>query len=315
MSSLRKIDRDFAKADLAAVGALLDQMTDDDMMARIGLESRRDELLATINSFNQEMIASAASAALFFGGRPVIGNRGIETEFGTDAVAKFQDLVAKVLAQHSGGLGQRGTVPNKSSATLHITDIVRGSFGFLLEEVESQGQIVDTALKTAVDDTSHLLEAFSETDEEVFRSAVESADSRVLTTAREFFEIMRSNGATMRLVVGDADKSFGDDAVARAADRATSTTVEETAEPVAGRLAGVLPEARQFEFNTAAGTIRGRIDKSLSGDVVASFNRDLGIEATARVLVKRVKRSGAIVRESYVLLALEPRQASSDPIS
>ena len=37
----------------------------------------------------------------------------------------------------SGGLGQRGIVPNKGASTLHITNIVRGSFGFLLEEVQS----------------------------------------------------------------------------------------------------------------------------------------------------------------------------------
>lgn len=306
MTSLRKLDRDFAQADLAAINSLIGQLTDDDVMARMGLESRRDELLDTITSFDQQAPASLASAALFFGGAPVVGNRGIESEFGSGAIAKFQDLVAKVLAHENGGLGQRGPVPTKAAATLHITNVVRGSFGFLLEEMETQGEIVDTTLKTAVDDASSLLNAFGERDEEAFRSAIESADQRVLTTAREFFEHMRVHNATMRLVVGESDKSFGAEAVTRAADRAKSTIVEEAPEVIKGRLAGVLPEARQFEFRTPAATIRGRIDRSLIGDDLARLNREMvDVDAIARVQVKRVRRSGEVVRETYTLLGIE----------
>ena len=48
---------------------------------------------------------------------------------------------------------------------------------------------------------------------------------------------MRQNGATLRLVAGDIDHSFGVDAVVRAADRATSTNVEDTEETIVGQLA------------------------------------------------------------------------------
>jgi hypothetical protein len=41
---------------------------------------------------------------------------------------------------------------------------------------------------------------------------------------------MRQGCATFRLVAGEADASFGADAIARAAERATSTTLEETEE-------------------------------------------------------------------------------------
>ncbi len=178
---------------------------------------------------------------------------------------KFQDIVAKVLADESGRLGQRGVVANKAAATLHITNIVRGSFGFLLEEAQPQQPLLDTQLKTAVDDAARLLDAFGRAlDEEEFRSAVENfIDPRVLSTARGFpsTSCARQMDATLRFVAGGRDRSFGAEAVERAAERATTTSVEDTdGTTLAGQLAGVLPDAHQFEFRTAEqGTIRGRV--------------------------------------------------------
>lgn len=185
---------------------------------------------------------------------------------------------------------------------------MRGSCGFLLEEVQPQQQILDTSLKKAVESATRLLDAFGEPDEEQFRSAVETIDDRVLGTARQFFDLMRRSGATLRVVAGGVDRSFGADAVLRAADRASSTNVEAGEEMVLGQLAGVLPDAHQFEFNAIGdrGTIRGKVDRVLHASELARFNRDwVGVDATARMLVQRVLRDGAVVRESFTLLALE----------
>lgn len=312
MSTLRKLERDFVHADMAAVSGLLAQLGDEDVMARLGLEARLEELQQTIAQLDPTKDEPMASAALFFGGRPVIGARGIESEFAGAAVTKFQDIVAKVLAHETGGLGQRGIVPNKGASTLHITNIVRGSFGFLLEEVQPQQQMmmVETPLKAAVDDVTKLLDAFGEPDEEQFRSAVETIDQRVLGTAREFFDLMRQSGATLRLVAGETDRSFGVEAVGRAAERATSTTVEDSEETIRGQLAGVLPDAHQFEFRAGPdrGTIRGKVDRALTTDQLTQFNRDwVNVDADACVHVKRIFRSGAVVRENYTLLTLGRR--------
>lgn len=307
MSSPRKLERDFVHADIAAVSSLLDQLGDEDVMARFGLEARLEELQTVIAQLGAAPEEPTASAALFFGGRPVLGSRGIESEFGGAAITRFQDLVAKMLAHETGGLGMRGVVPNKGAATLHITNIVRGSFGFLLEEVQPQQQLVDTALKNAVDEATRLLDAFGEPDEEQFRSAVETIDQRVLGTAREFFDLMRQSGATLRLVAGETDRSFGADAVARAAERATTTTVEDLPETIRGQLSGVLPDAHQFEFRASLerGTIRGKVDRALSVEELTSFNRDwVNVDASAQMHVKRVLRNGTIVREGFTLLAL-----------
>ncbi len=311
MMRLKKLERDFATADIAAVNGLLAQLGDEDVMTRFGLEARLDELHQELAALDDVQDEPTAAAALFFGGQPVLGTRGIESEFGGAAVTKFQDLVAKVLAHENGGLGQRGVVPNRAASTLHITNIVRGSFGFLLEEVNPQHNMVETSLKAAVDDTTRLLDAFAEPDEEAFRTAVEAIDERVLGTAREFFSLMRQRGATLRIVAGDRDNSFGASAVARAADRATSTVLREGEELIGGQLAGVLPDAHQFEFRAGGdlGTLRGRIDRTLTADQLSRYNRDLvNLDASGRFRVKRVLRNDEVVRETYTLLDLTPAE-------
>jgi hypothetical protein len=309
MSTVRKLERDFLKADIHAVGALMERMGDEDVMARFGLEERLAELQDALAGLEKEPPVSAASAALFFGGKPVVGSHGIESEFAGAAVGQFQDLIAKIVAHDTGSLAERGTVPRKAASTLHITNIVRGSFGFLLEEVQPQLQIVDSSLKIAVDEATRLLDAFGEDDEEKFRTAVEDIDQRVLGTTREFFDLMRRSGATMRLVAGDADRSFTADAVARAAERAKTTTVEDLDEAVVGQLAGVLPESHQFEFRVVdeRGTIRGKVHRDLTAHQLGLFNKDyVNVNARARLQIKRVLRNDTIVRERYTLLSIEP---------
>ncbi len=312
MTAINTQEQEFLRADLAAVTRLLAQLGEEDVLTRIGLESRLEDLRAAVARLDEAedpAVAPAASVALFFGGRPVIAGRGIESGFGGAVVGKFQDLVAKVMAHREGGLGQRGIVPNKSASTLHIIDVVRGSFGFLIEEVEPQRGLSRGALRSAVDQTTRLLEALGGQDEELFQSAAEAVDQRVLATACEFFELLRQADATVRLVAGTRDRGFGIADVGRAAERATSTAVVENTETIPGRLAGVLPDARQFEFRAAdeRGIVRGRIASALPADDLARFSRELvDVDAVAKVRVKRVVRRGAVARERFTLLGLEP---------
>ncbi|WP_348631800.1 DUF3606 domain-containing protein [Mesorhizobium sp. M4B.F.Ca.ET.172.01.1.1] len=308
MSAIRKLERDHAKADRSAVVGLLDRITEADVLTRLSLESRLEELDAQISAESEEPAATYASAALFFGGRPVVGSKGVEAEFGAGAVATFQDLVAKVLAKNTSGLGVKGPVANKAAAAMHITNIVRGSFGFLLEEVRDQAQLMDTHLKEAVEDASKLLDVFGEADEERFQATVADADQRIIATAREFFELMRQHGATLRMVAGESEFHFGSDAVARGAERASGTSIEEDEVDLNGQLAGVLPSAHQFEFRAGGDALKGKVDPSWTAADLERWNRELvGVDATMRASVKRVLRHGQIARENYVLKALTSR--------
>lgn len=201
-------------------------------------------------------------------------------------------------------------MPGKDLAKLHITNVVHGSFGFRLEELATQGEIIDSALKQAVDETSHLLETFGESDDDQFEAAVEKLDDRVLAAIRDFFELLRSNEAAFRLVAGEQDKSFDRRAVERATERARFTTLNEDTVVFEGQLNGALRESRVFEYRTGTerGTITGKIDPEMPSEAIARINRELADQdSRATVQVKQVRRGEKVSCEMFTLLKIEAR--------
>lgn len=198
---------------------------------------------------------------------------------------------------------------------MHITNIVRGSFGFLLEEIHDQAQLVDTNLKGAVEEASELLDIFGEADEERFQATVVEVDQRILATARDFFELMRQHGATLRMVAGESEFQFGAEAVARGVERASGTSIEEDEKSLEGQLAGVLPSAHQFEFRITGGeTLKGKVDPAWTAVDLERWNRELvGVNAMMNAAVKRVLRHGQITRENYVLKGIAPKNDPAAP--
>lgn len=313
MRALKKLERDRLKAEEAALLRMLNGLGDTDIVMRLGIEDQLAELREHMVD-DDDGAGELASAALFFGGAPVVGSRGIESEFGARAVSIFQDLVAKQLAHETGGLGQRGIVPNKGAARLHITDVVRGSFGFVLEEIDSQPPLIDTSLKDSVDHVSDLIAAFGEDDEERFQAAVAESDERVLATAKTFFEHMRVAGATFRIVSGDKDRSLTSPAIARAEQRATITSVNDGEEAIEGVFSSALPEGHQMEFRTDGprGTIRGRMSRSFTPAAIVDLNREwMEQRAVGRFQVRKVLKDGALVRETFTLLELHAPPAGN----
>lgn len=310
MTAIRKFERDFAQADLASVRALLTQIPESDFLARMSLEEKVRELGEHIRTLSAADPALTASAALFFGGKPVLGSRGVESDFGGKAVLKFQDLVSKVWANDIGRLGQRGVIANKPDSLLHITDVLRGSFGFLLEETSDQGEIVETPLKEAVDNAQVLLRTLTADDENEFQRFVEDLDPRVLGAARDFFGHLSWGEATLRIVVGDSDVAFNSDAIQRAVDRASTTEVNDEERELIGSLAGALPTAHQFEFQPLGDgeLIKGRIINTRTpADIQILLREWVGRPSRARLSVRTVTRNNEIQRESFTLLGLFSR--------
>jgi hypothetical protein len=300
-----KLDRDFVAADLATVDQLLGGLTSKDAFAKLSLQSRREDLERQLESLKDEREVSA-SASLFFSGDPVLANRGIEASFGAQAMERFQDLVTKIFAvQHMGSLGQRGAVPGKDAAKLHITNIVRGSFGFRLEEMPSQSVLLESPLKDAVDEATRLMERFGVEDEEAFEAEVENLDGRVLTTIKEFFGLLNEHRATFRLVSGNTDKSFRTQTIARAAERAKITSLHERDIELPGQLSGALRDWRIFEFRPADGrpTIKGSVGPDLTAERISEINREFADkDSIASFRVKTVRQNERILRERFTLL-------------
>jgi hypothetical protein len=167
-------------------------------------------------------------------------------------------------------------------------------------------------LKDAVDETARLMERFGVEDEEAFESEVENLDGRVLATIKDFFGLLNDNRATLRLVSGNNDKSFRVQNIARAAERAKITTLDEDDIELPGQLSGALRESRIFEFRSEAEndmrTIKGTIDVDLNAEKISQINRKFADkESLAKFHVKRVSQHGRLLREKFTLLSIRGR--------
>src|SRR5215212_9794181 len=128
----RKTERDEIAADLATVESLLAGVPPGDPLGRHSLTARRDALVHELAALKAPS-HSTARAALYFGGAPVVGSRGIDATFASRAIANYEDFVTKVWGQRQhGALPSSGPVRDRHEARLHITDVVHGSFGFEL---------------------------------------------------------------------------------------------------------------------------------------------------------------------------------------
>jgi hypothetical protein len=298
-----RIERDFIVANLAAVDSVLDKMTPSDFLTRMSLESQREELQQQLASFDA-VHRPLASAALFFSGQPVVSSRGIESEFGSQVISRFQDMVSKVYAaREMPALGQRGPVPGRVQSKLYVTHIVHGSVGFQFEELDDPS-LFNSDLKESVDQTTKIMAYFDEATDEELASEVEGMDKRVLDTMRDFFTYVESKGARFRVVSPVVDKSYDQVSLQRAVKRAETTTINERDEWVSGQVLGIFPEQRTFEFRTESNeVIHGKVDMLVeSKDLPSMVVNWLQQKSRAAFRVRELARQGQVYRRAYRLI-------------
>lgn len=244
----RKLKLEGLQADISAVDALLKQAIDvDDPVGEYQFSKRKKSLEVQITDLMDNPVKTA-SVALFFGGKPVYGSRGISAEFAGNALRQFQELISRAFAINElGRIGERGPVPLKQSTNLMVTEIAKGSFGFVLDELQDQIEMIDTGLKIIVKEVATLLERTASSNELGFEEAVETLDSRTLIALRDFFVTLDSNSATLRLVEDSFDFTLDMPSVHRARQRTEATSIDESEESLSGVLVGFLPDHRKFE--------------------------------------------------------------------
>lgn len=317
MSTSRKLVRQRGAAEMASLSSVLSQLEPDDYLGRVGLESRLKELSEqAAEGATTEFPETMALADLFFGGDPVIGSTGIESAFAGKAISSFQDLVAKLAIEDRRVLGQRGPLPAHDDAKLHVTGILRGSFGFRLEELQPIGSMIDTSLKGAVEKATRMLEAFVDASEESFEETLGGTDPRSVLAAREFFALLGANNATLRLEAGDTELVVSRPEIERARERALSSLVEEESRDVDGRLAGLLPDAHMFELEVdgESEVLGGKVTKSIEKAELAELLRvHLNKRVRARILTRKVFRKGQLARQSHTLQELSGPDLLSSP--
>lgn len=314
-----KIEREQLAAQLAAVNAMLQTLPPNDHLGRIGFEARRDELLQQIQALG-EVDERRAKVALFFGGNPVVGSVGIETTFGTSVMWSFQDMMTKVWSSFDEAqpLMQMGPIRDKQASQLHITSVVHGSFGFLLEELDDQSEpLFRTPLSEAADRVTNYIISFADDNENAFTETVEALNPRVFNSIREFFGHMHGGNATFRIVEGEVDKQFDHHAIEIAWKRAEGMKVDEQQVRIEGQLLGVIPVGRRFELQPAGGgpVVRGKISESFGETYVQNMSNQqfAGRLWRALLLKKTIEKIGRPPVENYTLLQLDEISSAPQP--
>lgn len=304
----KKLKLDALRSDLASVEAMIARATQfNDAIGQHQFQERKEALESEIAGL-EGVVDNTARAAIFFGGGPVLGSRGIEADFAGEALRAFQEIVQKTLAvEEQGALGTRGRVSNKAASQLLITDIARGSFGFLLEEAAAGEALAETELKVILGRSSNLIADVASPSSATFETALADVDSRTLISLRKFFDVLDSSHATLRLVEGNEEFSLQRSDVTRARYRVDAT---EIVEEELNNLDGILfylPQHKTFEFTRSdtGETMFGKVDESVIRQLIASGQSvGVGVKWRAHFKVKRARRHGQPEKSFYRLSAL-----------
>lgn len=305
---IARLEQNRISAQLAAVEELLASIPSSNLASRIGLEERRDELRKDLASI-QKSVERLASVALYFGGDPVEGSRAINADFAANVLSTYQEIVTKVWTEGIYQQNLQNRKIPKEASQLHITDVVHGSFGFVLEELDQKGiPLFKSALKEAMDKSVELILGIADKDEDVFSDVMAVMNVPVFAAVRNFYRVIRNNKAVFRLVEGDIDQTFDVVSVERAYERAEYTTTEEEEFDIEGELLGMIPIGRRFEFKRKddGKVISGKVGLLFSQDYLDRVSKEqlAGRPCRAFFQKREIKKLGRI-REVHVLTKLE----------
>ncbi len=244
-----KLEIDALSTELSQINKLLaDAQKYGDPLGQIQYEERRNELESQLNDMSR-VDSKAASIAVFFGGKPVYGSYGMAADFAGKSLQNFQKIVTTSFATANlGSLGTRGRLPQGESASLLITNVSRGSFGFILEEALEQPELFDTKLKAAVDFSVEAIVKSSMGSEDDFDELTEELDGRTLIALSEFFGELDRKEATIRLVDNNYEYAIDEQAVKRGRERTEHTSMEEDTIQLDGQLVGMVPSLKKFQI-------------------------------------------------------------------
>lgn len=298
------------RAELASVVSLLAELPAEDIVGRYSLESLRNSLAEELRQV-EEGTDTLAATALYFGGAPVIGSTGIDAQFASKALASYQDLVSKILSSPDPRTQTTAVRPSGSIEHLHVTALLHGSIGFLVEEIEPRAvPLFPTPLKQAADRADDIIVKLADTSEEGFEQQIEVLDPPAFNAARHFFTTLHRAEASIRVVDATHDATLQKSDVDRAFVRLEDSSVDESDIVEDGLLVGIIPVGGRFEFRSDNGRlITGKVETTLSEAYLRRLETEQAIGRRWRATIKRreVQRFGR-VKETFKLMDLQDAQ-------
>lgn len=297
-------------AEAAGLRQLLATTSASDVLGLFSLRSRLEEVERELTSVAAER-GTRAEVALIFNGRPVAGAAAIDASFGSKAIDQFQRTVSTAFAVQAsdGRVGLRGPTISSEMAALHITGVLHGSFGFVLEEIDPKGdQWTDSALKAAADAAISVLERVASPDEADAELALEEVNDRLFVNIRDFVKLVHDHQATLTIAEPERSVELNQLAVARAYERVANASIADEEFQLRGVLQGVLPVARRFEFEGEGFRIKGKVARDITEEYLKTLESDpmVGHMVTAVFRKRTVRDTISAVRESFTLVRVIP---------
>lgn len=238
-------------AERAELERMLAHIPADQAIDRLGLESRLLEVKDHLGP-DPKPGPEPARARVTFRGQPVVGSHGIFAGFGAAAMKSFTEVVTAMAASHvTGPLKPKGPIPNREEHQLLITSTVPGSFGFEVEEHQEEPPLEgdSSSVAVALEKTQAILEKTRDSNDDELAEALSETDRRTLNAVRNFLKVMVEAEASCGLEYRERMIQFSDPGeVRRSLNRLGEQNVRETTVPLTGRVLGVIPVHRTFEF-------------------------------------------------------------------
>ncbi len=293
-----------------ALDRLIAETPSDKVISRMSLQRRRNKVEAELAAYAGRL-PRQIDACLTFQGSPVSGNRGIHADFVADALKAFASTVNAVGASQHSTLGSRGVVPQSDNYRLLITDTVRGSFGFRIEDASQQPMLPlePSPVERALERVKAILEASIRTDDDLSEAITES-DQRALSAMRNFLKTVADQNAVCAMEFRGNVFRFSDSAqVRRSEQRLSVDNIRENQVVIDGRFEGFLPNSRRAEFlvdQTDAEFLRDEIGKIITCQVAPfesenDINRILGVSVRIYAHARRV----GLGRPRYLITSCE----------
>ena len=190
------------------------------------------------------------------------GNRGIDANFGAEAVTMFSDTVRITSAGMSGDLKATGQVPRSALSQPSITGVTFGSFGFVMEMPTPQSRSDRISYpELAVGRVQELLRLANDGDDNELSVAAAEMHPRALNKVVDLLDFMRRKGARFEMDYQDRSVQFRtDNEIIEAGKRLSPSNIENRTADVVGIMIGVIPATRLFQLNPSdRDPIHGRI--------------------------------------------------------
>ena len=301
------LDRSGIVAELSSVEELLQSLPEEDALGRMSLDSRRQKLLEQLEYLGEQR-STLAATGLFFGGKPVIGSRGIQAEFASKVLDDYRDSVVNMWAATTGEVAPRGPVPDQDAARLHVTELLHGSVGFLIEEIDLKAlPLFPSPLKNAAEAIDNLIVSVAKQSDDDFEKELDQLHPRVFRAVERLIKDLHQAEATIRVVDEARDETLTSQDVDRAYVRLEATNIEEEQFTEDGLLIGLLPYGERFEFRRESGQlITGKVSPSLSEIYLKRLTEEQAINKWWKVTIARreIRRFGRST-EKFLLLDLQ----------